>query len=1131
MRLSLSAWAIRNPAPSILLFVVLCSVGLAAFFGLPEMRYPNIDVPKVTVAIALAGTAPADLETQVTRKVENALAAIAGGRHVTSTIMDGLSSTTVEFRLDVKPEQALDDVRNAIATIRSDLPTAIDEPNFQRNTSQGEAITTYAVTAPALTTEQLSWIIDDTVLGQLQGLRGVGRVERIGGVAREIRVHLDADKLMAFGVTAADVNAQLRITNVDLTGGKSTIGGDEQTIRALASVASLEELAATRIVIPGGRAARLTDLGTIEDRWEEPRTFARLDGKPVVAVAVYRANGASDVAVAEAVTARIETLKKANPALGFRKIDDTVAYTIGNYQAAMRALYEGAALSVVVVLLFLRDPRATLIAGLALPLSAIPTFWAMSMMGFSLNLVTLLGINLVTGVLVDDAIVEIENIVRHLHLGKSPYRAAMEAADEIGLTVVAISATVIFIFAPVSFMPGVAGQYFKQFGVTIAFAVFFSLLVARLITPLASAFLLRRPYAGDGSDGRPVYRGMRASLVRKLRLFLPPAIVVGVAVMLLDRFVSRIDPSSPFGSLAVATAALGGPKVAVGLAGCALAGALAGVWIERPHPDLHARPDGAVMRLYTGLLKLTLIRGMRWATLALGVASFAVAISAMRELPTEFVPEPDDGRLLASIELPPGSALDATVATTDKLTAALKKVPEVLSVYAMGGRSLTGSNAPRSATLVLRLPPKEDRGRSQKDLQAVVAGILLTVPDIRFTFSAQSSVAVVGPNGDRVAEGAATLVAAMRKDPLFVNPMTLGSFERPEIRIVPKMDQASTFGVAPSIVADTIRIATTGDSASNLAKFNAEGRQIPIRVRLDPSAGANLDLLSMLQVPVSGGSVPLTAVADVSFGQGPESIQRYDRQRLVTVGFDPATGHTSGEAEDRGAAIAGQGLLPQGVQLESTGDAELQAEMFAGFGMAMAAGIILVFVILTLLFKSPFQPVTILLPLPLSICGVVAAMILTKSAFSLPVVIGLLMLMGIVTKNAIMLVDFAAERVKQGLPRDMALIEAGRHRARPIVMTTLAMAAGMVPAAYGVGAGGEFRAPMAIAVMGGLFASTILSLLLVPCVYTIMDDLSRLSSRLFRWAFRPNSPDENPGRPIAVPEHVTRVGRLRAAAE
>jgi multidrug efflux pump subunit AcrB len=1052
VKANVSAWAIRNPLPPILLFAILLVMGMLSFWALPKMRFPSIDVPKVTVTVGLPGAAPVEIETQVTRKVEDSLASLAGVRHQNSTIVDGLSTTTVEFRLGVRAEQALSDVTDAIAKARSALPATIDEPVIQRDTVQGNAIATYSVTAASMTQEQLSWLIDDKILGSLQSLPGVGRVERIGGVARQIDVRLDPDKLMAFGVTAVEVNAQLQLTNLDASGGEARIGGSGQAIRALSSNATVEGLAGTRIALSGGRTARLEDLGSVTDHHEEPRTFARVDGAPVVALAVYRSIGASDVSIGELLAGRLEGIARANPDVALRRIDDAVAFTIGSYDSAMRALYEGAALAVLVVLLFLRDIRATLIAGLALPLSAIPTFWAMSAMGFSLNRVTLLGITLVTGILVDDAIVEIENIVRHVRMGKAPYRAALEAADEIGLTVVAISASVIFIFVPVSFMPDVAGQYFRQFGLTIAFAVVFSLIVARFITPLSAAFLIRPHRARNAEE-------------------------------------HDFEPA-------------GG----------------------RENP---------LMRAFAGLLKLTLARGMRWVTITLAIASFALAIWGMGALPSEFIPNDDDGRLRASIELPPGSSLDAMIDTSDQIARAAKSVSEVKSVYVAGGVSSVGMNEPRKANIVFELTPKQDRKRTQKQLQDVVSRLLKGVPDIRVAFDNQTTVALVGPDGDSVAKGAAALVGAMRADPLFMDPMALTSFARPEIRIVPRLDEASVLGVAPSLIAEAIRISTTGESLSHLAKFNVDGRQIPIRVQLEDVARSDIDALSIVQIPIKGGSLPLSALADLSFDEGPGSIERYDRERLVAIGFEPAEGRTSGEGTDRIATMEVVRNLPPGVHLQDSGDGELQSQMFADFSQAMGLGIMLVFVVLILLFRSVLQPVTILASLPLSMGGVVAALLATHSAFSLPVVIGLLMLMGIVTKNAIMLVSFAEDRIAKGIGRTQALVEAGRNRARPILMTTLAMAAGMAPSAMGIGAGAEFRAPMAIAVMGGLVASTILSLVVVPSVFTVMDDLSRLIARVFHWAVRPNPVDDQGSTPRKIPTGYDELpsARLRVAAD
>lgn len=1138
MNWNFSAWAIRNPVPPILLFVVLVAMGIYSFLQMPITKFPNIDVPVIAVTVTDSGTAPSELETQVTKIVEDAVAGITGVKHITSDVTDGSSTTAVEFRLEIDTDRALNDVKDAVSKIRGDLPKTIDEPIIQRIDVEGQAIITYAASAPAKTPEELSWFVDDVVIRELQGVKGVGRVERMGGVRREIQVRLDPDRLMALGITAAQVNDQLRATNVDLSGGKGEVGGQSQAIRTLASAASIDDLAATRIVLPGGREVRLSDLGTVSDRWEEPRSFARLDGEPVVAFAIYRAKGASDASVSDLVRERVQDLEARFPDVAMSRIDDSVVYTYGNYESAMHTLYEGAILAIIVVLIFLRDMRATLLAAIALPLSAIPTFWALSAMGFSLNLVSLLGITLVTGILVDDAIVEIENIVRHIRAGKKPYLAALEAADEIGLAVIAISATIIAIFAPVSFMGGVAGQYFKQFGLTVAVAVFFSLLVARFITPLMAAFFMREPYRGDGKDGRPVYRGFLRSFARRSIAAIP---IAGLGVGGLwyagnaGWFGAEPEGLTAYGAAAAAwLTASGGSAVAGVTLAVALFLGFVTAWLAQPHPEEHH--DGLVMRAYTGLLRITLWRLplgrdrmkngvmkraprfplMPIVTIALGFTTFVVAMDATKYLPDEFMPPVDESRIVTSVELPPGARLETTAETTDRISAALKALPEVRSVFVMGGTSPTGTLETRRAAVIVNLVPKTKRDRTQKQMQAVVQDVLAGIPDIRTYFvnergDREATVGVLGRDGEAVAKAAADLEAAMRKEPMFANPAALSSFARPEIRIVPDADRMADLGISTEALSQTVRVATMGDSGGSLAKFTVGDRQIPIRVEFEEGARADLALIQAIRVPTgAGGSVPLSSVASVTFGQGPSTIQRYDRERLVKVGTDMAPGFTSGQGLDKIMSLPPVKALPDGVRLQETGDAEIQAEVFQGFAVAMASGIMLVFVVLILLFNSVFQPLTILTTLPLSVGGVVGALLLTNNALSMPVIIGILMLMGIVTKNAIMLVDFAVEREHHGLSQKEAIIDAGRKRARPIVMTTIAMGAGMLPAAYGIGQGGEFRAPMAIAVIGGLIVSTVLSLVFIPSVYSIMDDISRGVAWAFRKIARPNERDETP---------------------
>jgi hydrophobic/amphiphilic exporter-1 (mainly G- bacteria), HAE1 family len=1032
MAINVSAYSIRKPIPAVVLFVVLCLLGITSFMQLPITRFPNIDVPLISVTVTQPGAAPAELETQVAKRIEDAVAGVTGIKNILSTLTDGSSTTVVEFRLEVNTDRALNDVKDAVAKVRAELPRTVDEPIINRIDVEGQSILTYAVAAPAKTLEQLSWHVDDVVKRNLQGVKDVGRVERIGGVAREIRVTLDPDRLMSLGITASEVNRQLRATNVDLAGGRGELGPQEQTIRTLAGAKSIEELSQTKIVLSGGREVRLSELGSVSDSFEEPRSFARLNGDtPVVSVAIYRAKGASDYDVKNGIEKRMAQLGKSDTSITYQLIDDSVRYTYGNYRSAMTSLIEGAFLAVVVVFIFLRDWRATLISAIALPLSIIPTFWAIDAMGFSLNLVSLLAITLVTGILVDDAIVEIENIVRHSRMGKSPYRAAMEAADEIGLAVIAITLTIVAIFAPVSFMGGIPGQYFKQFGLVVAVAVLFSLLVARLLTPMMAAYFMR------------------------------------------------------------------------------------------PHPPA-AQKEGWLMRRYLGALKHTMasrevklpftspssgkparIRlSAAYLTVLAGFVIFYVTIKAAALLPQGFIPPEDASRFVLALELPAGATLDETRNRTDTLVKKLKDIPQVRDVLVFGGTSPTGTREIRRATVIVKLTPKGERKIGQQELERQAITLVRAIPDIRAwklndRGDRELSVGYVSSDPAGLAQAVAAIEAEMRRVPGFTNVAAVAGLERPEIRVTPRTDEAARLGVTTDQISDAVRVATIGDVGPALAKFTTGDRQIPIRVQLIESARKDLELITAMSVTGSSGvAVPLAAVADIGFGQGPSSIERFNRERRIVIGTD-LVGITSGQGLGLVEALPSVNKLPKGVRLQVTGDAEIQGEIFAAFAKAMGLGLVMVFGVLVLLFGSVFQPITIMLSLPLSIGGVILALLATNNPVSMPVVIGILMLFGIVTKNAIMLVDFAVEEQAAGVSRIEAIIDAGRKRARPIIMTTIAMVAGMIPSALAAGEGGEFRAPMAIGVIGGLLVSTVLSLLFVPSFYIVMDDVSRF----FTYAF------------------------------
>jgi len=1008
MALNISAWAIRNPLPPIVMAAAVCALGYLSFHKLAITRMPNVDVPLVSVAIAQFGAAPAELESQVTKTVEDAVSGVAGAHHITSGVTDGISSTSIQFRLGTDTDRALNDVKDAITRVRGDLPRTISEPMIQRVDMSGLPILTYAAIAPGKTPEQLSWFVEDVIVRELQGVRGVASVERIGNVEREIRVRLDPVRVQGVGLTTLDVSRQLRGSNVDLAGGRAEIGGRDQAIRALAGAKTLADLAATRIALPLGGEVRLDDLGQVTDTVSEPRTFARFNGTPVVGFAIVRAKGASDVEVSKAVAARVEALKAAHPDVDLKLIDTSVTYTVGMYDAAMETLWEGAALAVLVVFLFLRDLRATVIAAITLPLSILPAFWVMDVLGFSLNMISLLAITLSTGILVDDAIVEIENIVRHMRMGKSPYQAALEAADEIGLAVIAISLTIVAVFVPASFMTSVPGQFFKQFGITVSVQVLFSLLCARFITPLLAAYFLR------------------------------------------------------------------------------------------PHQH-EERPDGSTIRLYTRLVRWSVRH--RFTTVAIGLFLFAASIYGLQLLPSGFLPASDTARSLLFVELPPGSQLVDTEAATEAIVKRLRARSDVESVFVDGGRAL-GADI-RKASVTISYVPKNKRTLSQHELETIISRDLADIPDIRYWFLDDNgkrnvTFIVTGADSDTVANAASELATQMRRLPTVTNVISTATLNRPELRIYPRRDLAVRLGVSTESLSETIRVATIGDAGPALAKFDAGDRVVPIRVLLEESARADPQVLEQIRVPSPrSGGVPLMALADVRFEDGPIGITRYDRQPQASVEADLVGGAALSDVSKAVNALPVMKNLPPGIKVTEGGDAELQADLFEGFGSSMRNGLMMVYAVLVLLFGSLLQPLTILFSLPLSIGGAILALIVLHLPLSTPVVIGMLMLMGIVTKNAIMLVDFAIEGIQRGVDRNTAIIEAGQKRARPIVMTTIAMAAGMSPSALAFGAGGELRSPMAIAVIGGLLVSTLLSLLFVPAFFTLMDDLGYLGFRVF----------------------------------
>jgi multidrug efflux pump subunit AcrB len=1017
--MNVSSWSIKNPIPAVLLFVLLTIVGLMGFRGMKIQNFPDIDLPTVTVTASLPGASPAQLETEVARKIENSVAALQGVKHIYTKVQDGSATVTVEFRLEKPTQEALDDVRDAVARVRSDLPGDLRDPVIQRMNLSGSPILTYTVASERLDEEQLSWFVDNDVAKTLLSVNGVGAVSRVGGVGRELRVELEPAKLLALKASAADVSRQLRQMQQDASGGRADVGGIEQSVRTIATVDSAEAMGRLEVTLSDGRRVRLDQVANVRDTVAERRSAALLDGQPAVGFEIVRSLGAGEVDVQDGVRAALEKLRSAHPDIRIVEAFNFVEPVEENYDGSMLLLYEGAALAVLVVWLFLRSWRATFVAATALPLSIIPAFAVMHyVFGFSLNVITLLSMSLVVGILVDDAIVEIENIERHLAMGKTPFQAAMEAADEIGLAVIATTFTLIAVFLPTAFMAGVPGKFFVQFGWTAAIAVFFSLVVARMLTPMMAAYILRPPKHEAKEPG----------------------------------------------------------------------------WITR----------------YLGWAAWCLkhrILTMLGATVFF-VGSFLLA----GLLPTGFLPPDDLSQTQVQLSLPPGSSFQQTLKSAEQAREIVQKNSHVKLVYTAVGGGNTGSDPfamggvaeVTKATLTLNLTHRSERsGTSKQDIEAQLREALAAVPGVRvkvgFGGSSEKYVLVLaGEDGHTLTEHAAKVERELRGIPGIGNVTSTSSLVRPELVVRPDFARAADLGVSTAAIADTLRIATSGDYDQGLAKLNLAQRQVPVVVRLPEGARADLDLLAQLPVPGARGPVPLSSVATLAIESGPAQIDRYDRLRNVNIEIE-LNGQPLGDVERQALAMPSLQQLPPGVIQTTVGDAEAMAELFASFGLAMLTGVLCIYIVLVLLFKDFVQPVTILGALVLSIPGAFLALFITQTALSMPSMIGLIMLMGIATKNSILLIDYVIlARRDHGLSRWDATLDACRKRARPIVMTTLAMGAGMVPIALGLGVDPSFRSPMAIVVIGGLITSTFLSLLVIPVLFTYVDDAVQALQRLLR---------------------------------
>ncbi len=1004
MSFHLSEWSIKRPVPVLVISLVLLVMGMLAFFQLGIDADPNIDIPGVVVYVRQSGAAATELETQVTKRVEDAVAGLGNIDKITSDVQDEQSVTRVEFNLGTEVDRATNDVRNAIAQIRSFLPQDIDEPIINRLEFTESSIMTYVVASKTRSVADLSYLVDQTIRPALLNVEGVAQIERWGGVDQEVQVELEPHRLLAMGISVNQVNDQIRSFNVNLPSGRAEIGGGEQSVRSLGSAASIAELSGYRISLSDGTTLPLANLGTVTAGFAEPRQAARFNGEPVVSLAVKRSSGASVVSVEAAVQRAVAQLQPSLPAdVELRLVFTLADFIRASYQdTIIDTLVLGSLFTVITVGLFLRNWRATWVTALSLPLSIIPTFAVMQMLGYSLNSMTLLGLGLAIGNLIDDSVCVIDIIDQHLLMGKQPLQAALEGAKEISLAMAATTAVIIAVFIPVAFIGGIPGQFFRPFGITISVASLFSTLVACTVTPMLAAYLLQPKSA------------------RRLTATAPP-------------------------------------------------------------------------RLYRTLLNAALRH--RSLTLLLAVAIFIGSLQLLPLIPKGLLNNGNSSYSLASIELPSGSPLSETESVMQQVTQQLQTHPAVESVLATAYQV-------DYANLFINLVPRGQR-LSRQQFETQMRTEFAKVPGARVSFRSQGvrgnkdlSLVLNSNNGAALTQLSQALEQRMRQIPGLVEVTSSNALLRPELVIRPDPARAADLGVSVAAIARTTAVALQGDAATNLARFNLPDRQIPIRVKLVSSARSDLNTIRQLQVETQqGGFVPLSAVAELRLGGSLAKIERVNRSRQVSVEAN-LQGLALGDALDQVQALPMLQTLPPDVSQQSGGDAEIMQEIFTRFTAVLGLAILCIYAILVLLYNHFLYAFTILVAIPLSVGGALLGLMLMQKELGLFALIGMVLLLALVTKNAILLVDFALAGVQQGIPPFKAVVEAGLSRFRPIIMTSVSTVVGMVPIALGLGAAGDTRSPMAIAVIGGFTTSTLLTLIVVPVLFTYIDDWANRLGKL-----------------------------------
>jgi HAE1 family hydrophobic/amphiphilic exporter-1 len=1020
--MSISDFAIKRPIVTVVVMLALVIFGLFALLRLEVDEFPDLTNPIVFVAIPYPGASPSQVEREVVEPMEEAFSALSGVDQITSTSRDGFAQIIVQFVFQKDPDQATQDVRDAISGIQNDLPTEMEEPLLRRFDPADMPIVSLVLTSETMSPAELTLLADPGITRALRGINGVAQVTVAGNVDREISINLRPADLQATGVSVAQVVQAVQAQNMAAPVGRIEGRLTEQSIRLRGRIETPEQFGQLVVSAPGGRLIRLNQVADVSDGTAEQRSLALYNGEPAVGIDITKSKGASTTTVADAVLSAAERLQPTLPQGArlevVRNAGERVRDSVRNVE---EALIEGAVLTVLVVFLFLNSWRSTVITGLALPVSVLSAFIAVWAFGFTLNTMSLLGLSLAIGILIDDAIVVRENIVRHIEMGKDHMQAAHDGTNEIALAVAATTLSIVAVFVPVGFMEGISGQWFKPFALTIACSVMVSLFVSFSLDPMLSAYWAD-PQIEAHERKNPIARA-------------------------LDRFNRWFDAQAERYKRVIAWAL-----------------------------DHRAAVLLIVAVAFFGSIALQVFFG--------GAG---------------FIPESDRSEITLALETPPGSNLDYTAIKAREVGAIASAHPQVRYSYTTIGSS-EGSAGVDTGSVYLRLTPKADRDISQQELGRQIRQEVKRVGGVEVTLSEG------GPGGDRkqiqlqlrgedmeaLQKAGRQIEAEMAKVQGTVDVGISTGEQKPELVIDLNRGLAGSLGLTVGQIAQSLRPAFAGIDAGDWV--DPQGQTRDVTVRLAPEARARITDLEQLPLVIGGmgeaapaapTTIPLGQVATIRESLGPAEIEHLDRDKVVTVGANSEGRSLSEVSRDINQRVA-KLQLPSGVRLSQGGEVEDQGEVFTNIFAALGLAVLLMYLILVVQFGSFLDPLAILLSLPLSLVGVVLILLILGDTLNLMSLIGVILLMGIVAKNAILLIDFAKWNHEAGMPLREALIEAGRVRLRPIIMTTLALIAGMIPVALGHGEGGDFRAPLGRAVIGGTITSTLLTLLVIPTVYEIM---------------------------------------------